>query len=247
MARSGLRRLDECGRERSARLALRGRHRGPRVGFVVAVRRERGGQIDHGREAGSGLERERPMDGVGQIARQSRAQRIDPRGLLLEKVKENGRRVVPRVGLRSGQQLVEDHAHGVDVRTNIERPVPARLLRRHVVRRSESRSGVGDAAGLVDQLRDTEVEDLDELPPVVATHDEDVPGLEVAVEDAVRVSRLQPAAHSDVETSSPTVGASSAFKIAAKWSFAAFLMVILPRAQIPYSVRPASRHDALAC
>ena len=67
----------------------------------------------------------------------------------------------------------------------------ARLLGRHVRGRADHRAGRGLEADVlvvaVEQLRDAEVEQLDELGAVGRRHDDHVVGLEIAVDDADRV------------------------------------------------------------
>jgi hypothetical protein len=60
------------------------------------------------------------------------------------------------------------------------------LLRAHVLRRAEHRPGLGGVIGVLD-LGDAEVEHLDDAPVVAPIGEEQVRGLEVAVDDAERM------------------------------------------------------------
>ena len=80
------------------------------------------------------------------------------------------------------QQLVQDHAQRIDVGRGVDR-LALHLLRRHVRGGADHAPGCGQAVFVVDQLRDAEVEDLG----LAAVGDEDVVGLQVAVDDLVVV------------------------------------------------------------
>ena len=79
-----------------------------------------------------------------------------------------------------------------DVDALIELIVAARLLRRHVQRRAEDHDGLREPCGLfllaarAQRLGDPEVDDLDEVG-VLATENEQVLRLDVAMDDALRV------------------------------------------------------------
>ena len=104
----------------------------------------------------------------------------------------------------SGEELVEQHAEGVDVGGRGD-GAPFELLWRGVFR--GQRPGAGDraaqrdAGGLVDERRDPEVEQFRPSGPI----DEDIRGLEIAVHDEARVGigdrvgdlekELEPGAH----------------------------------------------------
>jgi len=90
----------------------------------------------------------------------------------------------PAEGRHAGQQLVGDHAQAVDVGGGSRRQTLA-LLRAHVERRAD-----GVRAGQLrvvpgEQLGEAEVGDLD-----AAAGEQDVGGLEVAVDDSRRVRRV---------------------------------------------------------
>ena len=94
---------------------------------------------------------------------------------------ENGRQRAGEWGFAM-QQLVQDHAEGVDVGARVDR-LSLHLLGRHVCRRADHASGGRKAVLVVDQLRDAEVEDLG----LAAVRDQDVVRLQVAVDDLVVV------------------------------------------------------------
>ena len=93
----------------------------------------------------------------------------------------------------AGQALVKEHAQRPDVGAMVQVLLAARLLGRHVERRSEQQAGVGQTiagvpfvAARLDRLRDAEVDDLDEVG-VAALDQVDVLGFDVAVEDPLGV------------------------------------------------------------
>ena len=101
----------------------------------------------------------------------------------------------------SRQHLEQHQAEREEVRAVVERQV-AGLFRRDVLRRTHYHPGRGEAAALaeqlgagfrLEQLGDVEVEDLH--PPFAG--DEDVVGLEIAVEDALLVRRREAAGDLD--------------------------------------------------
>ena len=98
---------------------------------------------------------------------------------------------------RAGERLVEHGAERPDVRATVGVVLALGLLGRHVERRSDRRAAAGDArtADVVQQLRHAEVEELHEERAVVAHREEDVRGLEVAMDDAGRVCLLEAARH----------------------------------------------------
>jgi hypothetical protein len=97
----------------------------------------------------------------------------------------------------AGEHLVGDHAHRVEVGAVVDVPRAVDLLGRHVVRRPDHRSGLGQPlAGALgpDQLGDPEVEQLDldsAVVPGLAQPQPDVVGLEIAVDEALVVRRLE--------------------------------------------------------
>ena len=90
---------------------------------------------------------------------------------------------------RAGQHLVEHHAEREDVRL-VRRASPQRLLRRHVLRRTEHGAGLRQLLRGA-HARDAEVGDLHSA--VVEHHD--VRRLDVAVHDAARVGVGQAVGH----------------------------------------------------
>ncbi len=86
-----------------------------------------------------------------------------------------------------GERLVHHDAGGVHVGARVELE-PADLLRAHVVRRAAHEPGRGELRVVLRlQLRDAEVEHLYVLATRAQRLDEDVLGLEVAVDDAGRM------------------------------------------------------------
>jgi hypothetical protein len=65
------------------------------------------------------------------------------------------------------------------------------LLGRHVLGRAQHRGGVGEIGPRRRKLRDPEIEDLDEVGDALAGDQQDVAGLEIAVDDALGVDRDQ--------------------------------------------------------
>ena len=107
-------------------------------------------------------------------------------------------------GAETRQQLVEHDAQRPDVRARVDLARLADLLRRHVRRRAEGRVGGGQIVLIfteVGHLGDAEVENLDQRRSIGAGGEEEVGGLEVAVDDAERMrlgqrlARLQDVPH----------------------------------------------------
>ncbi len=113
--------------------------------------------------------------------------RLDPRGrrrvVVQDPVVElDGR--LPHEGETARDELVHDHAEGVDVRAAVHiLRVPARLLGREVVGRPHDGARLGEDALVVLRLGEPEVGEL----RVHVVVDEDVRGLQVAVDDPVLV------------------------------------------------------------
>ena len=94
-------------------------------------------------------------------------------------------------GWPAGDHLEHDATERVDVRAVVDRVQPTGLLGRHVKGRSKHAAGLGVPHGGVQELRDPEVEDLDDRAPLVLRErQEDVVGFKVAVNDALVVGGL---------------------------------------------------------
>ena len=102
-----------------------------------------------------------------------------------------------------GHQLVEHHAEAVDVGPGVDvEPARLGLLRAHVGRGADGDAELGREGRVgqppLDRLGDAEVDDGgDRLP--VGHPDQDVAGLEVAVDDALLVRVLDAAADAEEE------------------------------------------------
>ena len=96
----------------------------------------------------------------------------------------------PEYGGTPGDHLVHDRAERVDVAARVGGATGG-LLGRHVLGRAHRHAGAGQPAlarGLgLGRLRDAEVEHLDDVGGAVARDQEDVLGLEIAVDDALAV------------------------------------------------------------
>ena len=93
----------------------------------------------------------------------------------------------------AGEHLVRDHAQRVDIGAVVDVPRAVDLLGRHVVRRADHRAGLGQLLARAlgpDELRDPEVEQL-HLDAAVDVLEPDVVGLEIAVDEALVVRRLE--------------------------------------------------------
>ncbi len=105
------------------------------------------------------------------------------------------------MGGPAGAALVEDRAHRVEIRAVVHVRVPTRLFGRHVRRRPEHGARPRELGGRPRDVaghhaRDAEVEHLDDLL-VLVVRQEDVVGLEVAVDDAAGVHRGEGAKERD--------------------------------------------------
>ena len=93
------------------------------------------------------------------------------------------------------QHLEQQHAQRIDIRAVIDLDLPLALLGGHVVRGSHDRPGARLVADLLigqRQFREAEVEHLDEVAARAAVvAQEDVLGLEVAVDDPLLVRRVE--------------------------------------------------------
>ena len=102
--------------------------------------------------------------------------------------------VLGREGRATGQHLEGDDAQAVDVAAPVEVRVPDALLRRHVGRRAHDDAGLrlpGGLAAFAEELGDAAVEDLHAVRVVRVVGEEDVLGLEIPVDDAALVRRVE--------------------------------------------------------
>ena len=112
------------------------------------------------------------------------------RGRLEHVLRQDAHEGVRVEGHLPGEHLVHDHAERVDVGALVD-GLPRRLLGRHVVRRAEDHPGLGELARAAADLGHAEVEHLHEARVVPLLDDEDVVRLQVAVDDAARVGRVE--------------------------------------------------------
>ena len=151
------------------------------------------GELRRGLGSVGGVFGERPRDESFEFVGGVGAREAQGRGLLLYVLEGERRRRRRLEGRVAGEHLVENHAEAVDVGARIDVVVGA-LLGRHVARRADQRAGLGErverARGVLLQLGDAEVQHLDEQRVVVVAREDDVRGLEVAVDDAAAVRVL---------------------------------------------------------
>jgi hypothetical protein len=142
---------------------------------------ERIAYLGRAREAVAWLAGEQPIDqpphAFGDIVRER------PRGLVEHSV-EDGHRALPRPRTFAGEHLVEHHPQRPQVGSRVDGITP-HLLRRHVVWRPERVAGSRPVVAR--DLGDPEVHDLGHA----VRGDEDVLGLDVAVNDASLVRRAE--------------------------------------------------------
>src|SRR5688572_27812922 len=102
-------------------------------------------------------------------------------------------------GEPAAQQVEQDAAERVDVGSRVHRPRVQRLLGGHVTGRAEQlpRRGSGAASRVGDELGDSEIEDLEAYAVWQRRIDDekDIARLEIAMNDALRVSRAERARH----------------------------------------------------
>jgi hypothetical protein len=106
-------------------------------------------------------------------------------------------RVVAVEGQAAGDDLVEQHAGGVEVGAGVDLQAEG-LLGAHVLRGAEHHAGAGhllERTVAADDLGDAEVDQLEHLAALVVAGDEDVLRLEVAVDHALAVGVLEAAEH----------------------------------------------------
>ncbi len=186
--------------------------------------RQRGGELvapGPPEEAGHGPDRPRrdrlPGEVTVEVVRERGCARVASRPLLLEAREHDRVEVPPRAqvpgarrdgvhreelgqdlerrgsleGRLSREDVVERGSERVDVAALVVRLVAARLLGRHVGERADLRAGARDLRRGAAELGDPEVEDVGPRGGV----DEDVLGLQVAVDDALLVRVLDGARH----------------------------------------------------
>ncbi|MEZ5977883.1 MAG: hypothetical protein R3F34_06675 [Planctomycetota bacterium] len=123
-----------------------------------------------------------------------RSRRLDAQDLVHERVESARQHLLGVERLRSGQQLVEQHAERVHVGARVDVDLAeARLLGRHVLRRADDLAELGvrrrPAQLAPHRLRDPEVDHLRDRRAVDLLH-EDVRRFEVAVDHALAVRVL---------------------------------------------------------
>jgi hypothetical protein len=97
-------------------------------------------------------------------------------------------------GVHPGDRAEEQHADRVEVGAVIHID-PFDLLGRHAVRAAEDQAGAGDALVVLGELHKPEIDDLDRLLAALVGADEQVAGLEVAVDHAALVGVAEGRAH----------------------------------------------------
>ena len=170
------------------------RHLRARAVREHAKRRERVPERERVGEAAIAVLFEAPLDRCGEPGRHVGPQRAQRHRRLVEDAPARDGEVRRGEGRRSGEQLVEHDARRPDVAPPVERH-PLHLLGRHVPGRSEDVPLLRDRRlARQIELRDAEIEELHDAPPVGPLHDEEVRGLEIAVDDAERVRLREGAA-----------------------------------------------------
>jgi hypothetical protein len=114
------------------------------------------------------------------------------RHLVEEDLRQHRHHVVAGERTLPGQALEEDAPEREDVAARVEIAPTFGLLGRHVARRADHDVGGGDRRRLAD-LRDAEVDHLHAVDATV--HEEEVLGLDVAVDDAARVGDAERLGH----------------------------------------------------
>ena len=153
---------------------------------AVEIRDELGGR----RIAGIGRGLQASGDDAFERLRDRRVDRPERRRTVLHAAHQLGHRIVPgRDPLTADQRVVHQQPERVDVGAVIDR-LPLRLFRRHVFERPDhgAERGRGAGAGAADRSRDPEIHDQ----RAIVGRDHDVLGLQIAVDDADLVGRLQP-------------------------------------------------------
>ena len=101
---------------------------------------------------------------------------------------------LPRWWCLSAKRFVEHCAETVDIGAMIYRRVEIDLFRRHIVRRTEHRAGIGHVAAIgAGELGHPEVDDLHEIARHVAIPDEEyVRRLQIAMDDTASMRSVEP-------------------------------------------------------
>ena len=146
---------------------------------------ERGG----GGEAAGGLALQAASDDLGEAGGRLGDVVLDRGRVVATQRREAVRDVVAGEQLHAGDRLVEDHADRPQVGAGVDGRGPLDLLGRHVVRRSHRHAGLRLRG--VGELRDPEVHQLDQPLPADRPAQEDVLGLQVAMDDAGAVRRVE--------------------------------------------------------
>jgi hypothetical protein len=130
-------------------------------------------------------------DGCVEGSRQMVRDLGDARGDLDEMLHEHARVALAREWMLPGEELERQDTQRVDVARASQRFTRA-LLGGHVARCSDQDAGIRQLGRSIQELGDAEVEQLRLERPVDIARQEDVRGFEITVQDAGRVSRLEP-------------------------------------------------------
>ncbi len=193
--RTDLRRGDLSGRRALPRAVERGRD--DALDALDGGARARGREIGEGArelahvgEAAGGVLLQAAEDDGLHRGRRVGAQRSERWRRLLEDVDVELGDGLGAEGDVPGEQLEEDDAERPDVGALVDVARRPELLGSHVARRAHDGRGLRHGLALIGRegdLRDAEVEDLDGRRAVGPVREEQVRGLEIAVDDAVRV------------------------------------------------------------
>ena len=146
------------------------------------------GKLGAGGESVGGQLLQRALNRGVHVLRHGAAEHGDRADLFRHQLGDDRLRGVADVRRLAGEHFIKHGGERIDVGASVDHAIAGRLLGRHVLRRAERQSGLGDppAAGIRDGQRDAEVGD-DRLPVL----EQDVLGLEVAVDDAVTVGVVE--------------------------------------------------------
>ena len=193
-----VRRVPRRAREQDAEQPLleAGQRRRPAAGLARAVdgRRDRAEVVDLRRERGAvgrarrRVLRQHALDEIVDTPIEPRHERREARRRLEHDPHEHRQEILGLERRPPREHDEQQHRERVDVGRRIDIGEPARLLRRHVVRRADHDAGRGERE-LPAGARDAEVDDLGLRE--VAVDEEDVRRLDVAVHDADRVREAE--------------------------------------------------------